>query len=80
MFQRCLGVGLQGLLAFILLAGHLNEYPGAFTVGRQQDFIDRTKAYAGIAQFSFDDGPNLFLQGLAHASQVILFATLLRHF
>jgi hypothetical protein len=46
----------------------------------QCHFTHGAQRNPGVAQLAFDDGPNLFFQGLTNTLQVMLLASLLGHF
>src|SRR5260370_1480896 len=72
--------GLERLAAFLLIALHVQEHARALAVRREHDLVHGAQGNPRVAQFALDDGPNLLLERLAHPLQVMLFATLLRHF
>src|SRR5215470_17849934 len=76
---RCFNC-LQRPVRLFIAANHLNEYSCTLAVRCQQHLSHIAQPDSRIAQLTLDQRSNLILQGLAQSLQMMLFATLLRHF
>src|SRR5579871_5437580 len=71
--------GLYRLLLLALVTRNFYINPRAFSVRRQRNFRDGAQSYPRIAQLTFNNYADLFLQRLAHARPVVRPAPMLRH-
>src|SRR5215470_4637406 len=57
---------LKSLLAFVFIAFNLQEDARALAVRRERDLAYRAQGDSRIAQFTLDNGANLFLERLTY--------------
>ena len=71
---------LHGSLRFLIASLHHNHYASGTGIVCQAHFADVHQANARIAQFAFDDGFNLFADGLSQPAPMMLYPSPLQLF